>query len=131
MTDKFTSAPRRVSAVGIKIPTLPAGPLSVRRFHIEYCTTFEPENRKNDNHVKHSEKYTRIISKKWVAKPSHRFTTLDRNELQIFALLPPVDAALIRIVCTLSAIGEIQQNWERCPHKAMGKCVGLFQCKFW
>ena len=30
------SAVRRVSAIGVKIPPLPFGPLSVRQFHVEY-----------------------------------------------------------------------------------------------
>lgn len=96
--------PRRVSAVGIQIPPMPQGPLSVRRFHIDYT---------DDGTL-------------WHAHPS-TFYTLDNAELQQFALLPPIDASRIKMVCTLNA----NQDTPESSHPFHCDCVGLLQVQFW
>ncbi len=106
MLSKMVEEPRRVGAVGIKIPPLPQGPLSVRRFHIEYLNEgFE-----------------------W-KKHRSTFYTLDRAELQSFAILPPIDASRVRVVCTMNAASEAYNH--NFPRIFACDCVGLFQVKFW
>eukprot|EP00946_MAST-07B_sp_MAST-7B-sp1_P001233 g1233.t1 len=77
------NAVQRVSAVGVKIPPLPFGPLSVRQFHVEY----------------------KAVDGTWMRHPGV-FETLDHASMQRFALLPPIDTHCVRVVCTLSAVGQ-------------------------
>lgn len=74
--------PRRVDYVRMAIPTMPAGPLSVRRFHL--CTSNAAEG-------------------PWDGLAEHHFTTLDEEGLQEFAVAPPIEARFIRLVCTENA----------------------------
>ncbi len=103
---KLVDEPRRVGAVGIKIPPLPQGPLSVRRFHIEYLNE----------------------GSEW-KKHRSTFYTLDRAELQSFAILPSIDASRVRVVCTMNAASEAYNH--NFPRIFSCDCVGLFQVKFW
>lgn len=90
--------PRILSYVGIKIPPMPWGPLSVREFRVE----------------------------QWVAdadgdcsgwKASCPLHTLDRAEVQEFALPEPIQASRVRLVFTRAA-GELVD------------CIGLFEVRF-
>jgi len=107
--------PRRVGGIGVRIPVLPYGPLAVRTFLLHYCK----EERKHH-------------PREWHHHP-HLFATLDRDEMQQFAILdPPIDATRIRLVCTMSAIGQGKTRWEPTGRGGgVGNCVGLFQVAIW
>jgi hypothetical protein len=103
---------RRVSAVGVKIPPLPHGPLSVRRFFVEY--------------IKQGES-------KWKAC-TDLLETIDVQNMQRFALCPPVDATRLRVVMTMSALGSmIERSKLKEEEIALSPddCCGLFEVKFW
>merc|ERR1719387_598586 len=74
---------RRVSFLGIRIPPLPMGPLSVREFHVL-------ENDRNDEEC-------------WKLASPVTMHTLDLSELQEFAFNPPMDTSAVRLVCTSNA----------------------------
>lgn len=105
----FGSKPRRIRFLGMRIPTLPAGPLSVRNFHLLAKGGL------------HSD---------WVPVTGE-LETLDRPEMQEFAIHPPIEATAVRLVCTknaqaalLSTIGNGKEVERSCW------CVGLFQVRF-
>jgi hypothetical protein len=76
----FGAAPRRISYVGIKIPPMPFGPLSVREFHI---LSLDADG-------------------SWVlATPT--VETMDRSEMQEFVFLRAVETTALRIVCVSNA----------------------------
>ena len=112
---------KRVSAIVLKIPPLPHGPLSVRKFHIEYE---HPESKGL-----------------WTPHEQGTITLLDVVQLQPLALVPPIDTCKLRVVFTQSAVGElwarqeagIEGEWTftRNHVLGMGDCVGLFQVAFW
>uniref|UniRef100_A0A7S1FWK5 Uncharacterized protein n=1 Tax=Corethron hystrix TaxID=216773 RepID=A0A7S1FWK5_9STRA len=136
-----SQVPRRVSAVGVKIPPLPQGPLSVRRFHLEYLESVGYASAAEVGRSKN------ILS--WRRHPAE-FSSVDVAEMQEFAILPPIDAIRIRLVCTMSARGQlfwgstidvhgkfqdnlavpfIERNvgsWD----PQLGSSVGLFQVMF-
>lgn len=100
---------RRVSFVALKIPPLPHGPLSVRLFHI-MLPGEDPQ-------------------KPWIAAPQTlRFQTLDRGDLQEFALHPPCEVEKLRLVCTLNAAAAASQGAE--SGMFFTDCIGLFQVAF-
>ena len=119
--------PRRVSAVGVKIPPLPHGPLSVRRLFVEYTAG------SRDGHT--------------VRVCTGLLETLDRPQLQRFALTPPIEATRVRVVMTLTAAGKMLREdgpaavaagsivWSarlaQMRDDGAGGCVGLFGVKFW
>jgi len=86
---------RRCSMVGVRIPSLPQGPLSVRSFHLQ---TPDREGR-----------YHRVTDD---------YITLDVEQMQRFAVVPPIETARLRVVCTTNAaqIGF--------------RCVGFFDVEF-
>mmetsp|Transcript_40112 Transcript_40112/g.120051 ORF Transcript_40112/g.120051 Transcript_40112/m.120051 type:complete len:280 (+) Transcript_40112:17-856(+) len=94
---------RMVTFVAIKIPSLPHGPLSVRHFHLLA--------RRDDDST-------------WVAASEETLETLDRNDLQEFALVPPVEARAVRLVCTRNAAAASH------PSLLRADCIGLFQVAF-
>ena len=87
---------RRCSTVAIRIPSLPAGPLSVRSFHLEV-----------PNEAGIFERVT------------HDFVTLDTDEMQRFAVVPPLETTLVRVVCTSNAAQTLGFN-----------CIGFFDIEF-
>lgn len=74
---------RRIERVDMRIPPLPAGPLSVRNFYLESAPSAEGP-------------WTR-------ASPEQEMTTLDATAVQSWALRPPIEAAYVRVVCTRNA----------------------------
>uniref|UniRef100_A0A0G4GRL1 F5/8 type C domain-containing protein n=1 Tax=Chromera velia CCMP2878 TaxID=1169474 RepID=A0A0G4GRL1_9ALVE len=103
----LSEIPKRVSFFGLRIPPLPVGPLSVRRFHLLVST----ERRCDDKQAECE----------WMRIPvSHEssFETLDRGDLQVFVLNPPVEATRVRVVCTENAARGIHE------------CVGFFEARF-
>jgi len=77
---------RRVDYVSMSIPVLPQGPLSVRNFKLEYsedCINFK-------------------------SHPDHNYDTLDCNGLQEFAVIPPIEASKIKLVCCTNAALDSQ-----------------------
>jgi hypothetical protein len=98
---------RRVSAVGLRIPPMPFGPLSVRRFHVQWKSDADADN-------------------SWNALPE--MVTLDREELQEFALWPPVHADRLRLVCTVNAgAADIEEGSRTRGLEHGADCIGLFQ----
>jgi len=94
----FGSIPRRIEFVCLCIPPLPYGPLSVRTFYV----------------------LAKSVEGSWESA-SPELQTLDRSDLQEFALVPPVDTTAIRIVCTRNATADGLGNSD---------CTGLFQVAF-
>ena len=102
----------RVSAVGMKIPPLPHGPLAVRHFFVE-CVKSGEET--------------------W-SSCSGLLETLDVPHMQRFALSPPVDAMRMRVVMVMSALGSMIERKKLREEEialAPDDCVGLFGVKFW
>lgn len=108
-------AVRRISFVAMKIPPLPHGPLSVRDFHLLAGGSSEdPES--------------------WERASPVPLQTLDRADLQEFALVPPVEAQTIRLVCTRNADAASAEKEAEIPRRRryLGStgCIGLFQVSF-
>ena len=138
--DSKTLALRRVSMVGIRIPPLPYGPLSVRRFEI-WSTANPSSDLMDDSKGIHD----------WPGwkRASLELQTLDQAELQWFALDPPVDATALRLVCCSNAGRDSHvlrdEEGNNCENQVDGEddeieesiagnfyhsCVGLFQVSF-
>jgi len=81
--------PRRCDFVSMRIPQLPAGPLSVRIFHLEV-----------PSFVRHQK--GGIVSGGY-HRASEDFITLDTDEMQEFRLVPPIESQFLRVVCTENA----------------------------
>lgn len=114
----FGSTPRRVSFCGMKVPPLPQGPLSVRDFHLlALRNDAVPRSSAPDSRPEFAEDA-------WVPASHSPMHTLDRGNLQEFAIVPPVDTRAIRLVCTKNASAA-----SRRPG-AMADCIGLFQVSF-
>eukprot|EP00933_Yihiella_yeosuensis_P030038 TRINITY_DN23710_c0_g1_i1.p1 TRINITY_DN23710_c0_g1~~TRINITY_DN23710_c0_g1_i1.p1 ORF type:complete len:381 (-),score=80.65 TRINITY_DN23710_c0_g1_i1:315-1457(-) len=117
---EFTLGPalRRVSYVALKIPPLPYGPLSVREFHV---LALNPTLSKKDDTMEEDEEMTDSTEKKtdaWKLVSPNPLTTLDRPDLQEFALVPPVETTKVRLVFTRAAAAGGFRGAD---------CIGLFQ----
>lgn len=88
---------RRLSFLGLRIPPLPQGPLSVRDFHL----------------------LAKASEEDWVPASLNPLQTLDRSDLQEFVLVPPVETTAIRLVCTSNAVAETRAALR-------ADCIGLF-----
>lgn len=71
---------RRCSTVSMRIPALPSGPLSARSFHLQV---------KNEDAV-----FCRVTDD---------FITIDTDQMQEFAIVPPLEMHCLRVVCTTNA----------------------------
>ena len=76
--------PRRIERVRLRIPPMPSGPLSVRDFHLESASAAEGPWR----------------------RATSTLMTMDRAELQEWAVWPPIEASHVRVVCTRNAARE-------------------------
>ena len=74
-------ADRRVTCVGLRIPPMPFGPLSVRGFRVEALDR----------------------DGGW-RETGHAFETLDRSDLQEFVLDPPLETSQVRLRVTSTAV---------------------------
>ena len=94
---------RRCSYVGLSIPPLPQGPLSVRKFRIDWS----------------------YDGKEWT-EGCRRYTmeTMDMAGMQSFKLEQPVDAAKVRLVCLTNAFTSARGGTS--PFD----CVGLFYVRW-
>ena len=70
--------------MGMSIPVLPHGPLSVRQFSLETAAAAEGP---------------------WSRHSDHSYTTLDLPGLQQFGVDPAIEAHFVRLVCTENAVG--------------------------
>jgi hypothetical protein len=116
----FGGIPRLVSFVGISIPPMPGGPLSVRRFHMEALIGSSGANPEG-NEVAN-----------WI-DVSPDLITLDRDGLQEFALVPQVETTKMRLVCTqnaCSAMGLHDDDGDPVAVPVSVWCVGLFKVRF-
>jgi len=103
--------PRRVHFLRIKIPKLPYGPLSVRVFHLEASDAADGP----------------------FLRASPDLTTFDTERLQDFALMPPVDARFVRLVCTVNAAAsDLEDKWNRLSGIRLvdADCVGFYHVAF-
>jgi len=108
---------RRVSYVALKIPPLPHGPLSVRNFHILALGPGVVAQEASQS--------------AWVAASPNPLQTLDRADLQEFALVPPCDTEKIRLVCTVNAAAAgCDLPHLRAASVSAMDCIGLFQVAF-
>ncbi|CAE8618645.1 unnamed protein product, partial [Polarella glacialis] len=99
---------RRVTTIGIRIPPLPHGPLSVRDFRVLAKGHAEEDWRP--------------------ASPPLR--TMDSGMMQHFALVPPIDACALRIVFTSSAAAcqaDDDPSYAELRVESSLSCFGLFQ----
>ena len=101
---------RRLNFIGMEIPPMPQGPLSVRKWHVEVPAVAGEDDCAGSD-----------CGSGWKVA-SEQFTTLDREGLQEFALVPPIEAATVRVVCTENALAGSEEPW--CD------CIGLFQLRF-
>jgi hypothetical protein len=113
----FGKKARRISFIGIKIPPMPMGPLSVREFYVAVRTR------------NCGEAVSGSSSAHWVEHQVHNennpLVTLNQAEMQEIVLSPPVDTTGIRIVMTRNAVsGDYSGSGSGCS------CVGLFQVCF-
>ena len=94
-----TGVARRCSYVGLSIPPLPQGPLSVRKFRIDWS----------------------YDGKEWT-EGCRRYTmeAMDMAGMQTFQLEQPIDAAKVRLVCLTNAFTSARGGTS--PFD----CVGLF-----
>ena len=94
---------RRCSYVGLSIPPLPQGPLSVRKFRIDWS----------------------YDGKEWT-EGCRRYTmeTMDMAGMQSFKLEQPVDAAKVRLICLTNAFTSARGGTS--PFD----CVGLFYVRW-
>lgn len=128
----FGDLPRRVEYVGVKIPALPHGPLSVRVFHL---LALLPWRSRSDPTAwqpvgTHLAKAKDFVSEDVHMHGSdedeidgHQFVTLDLADLQEFALDPPLETTAVRLVCTRNAAAG-------CSSSCLIDCVGLFRVRF-
>lgn len=110
----FGTTPRRVSFVGMKIPPLPFGPLSVRDFHLLALTESTPTHLAVDQQEGGT----------WAPASPVPLQTLDLANLQEYAIVPPVETTRLRLVCTRNAAADSDQVG------LMSNCIGLFQVAF-
>lgn len=107
----FGPTVRRVNYIGIRIPPLPQGPLSVREFHIMALSELVDPNSADA-----------LLPESWRLCSQKPLITLDQADLQEFCMHPPIDAKMVRLVCTKNA-----------AHDTVGplyNCVGLFSVFF-
>jgi len=98
---------KRVSFIGISIPPLPYGPLSVRKFRIDSSMTGEGGG---------AEVWTRGCV----------FETADMSGVQTYELPQPIDAVFVRFVAITNASASTNVFAARNAHD----CVGLYHVRF-
>ena len=106
----------RIEYLALTIPALPHGPLSVRVFHLESAAH---------------------VDGPWVRCTDDLYS-LDSGDVQEWALSPPVEAQLVRIVCCVNANAYVRQQQERrgeIPqftqiHADQADCIGFFWIAF-
>jgi hypothetical protein len=101
----------RVSYIQLKIPKLPFGPLSVRHFRLEAA------NEKTGPFVR--------------ASPD--LTTMNTKRLQQWALVPPIEARYVRVVCTMNAIADAWDTSRESlggMHLSLCDAIGFFHVRF-
>ena len=105
--------PLRVSAVGMRIPPLPSGPLSVRRFFLQ------------------ARRSAHAGEDTWDTHETWALETLDRPEMQWLSLTPPVESTSVRVVMTMNAAAAFELEGVEAASRARHcDCVGLFQIDF-
>ena len=104
---------RRVSFVGVRIPELPHGPLSVRNFYLEWFDFGSNKTRRSPENEKHT------------------FETLNMGTLQVLRIPVPFDTDRVRFVCTRSAHSYAVASVRADPHADdTYTSVGMFQVCF-
>jgi len=122
---------RRLSFLGVRIPPLPNGPCSVRRFRLLFRgSKEEPWREVADKAQKvqagsQGQGETVDRAKEW--------KTLDVGVLQEIALWPPIDAIALRFLCTQNAFGEAFPRGQ--PSTSLFRMapitqMGIFEVRF-
>jgi hypothetical protein len=106
---------RRLTAVSIKIPPLPQGPLSVRQFRIESLET-----------ITTSIRVPRETTQMWNTV-SQVFTVDNRTGFQRFVLTNPVDVRTVRIMCLSNQIASFIEAGN--DMASQFDCVGFFSLR--
>jgi hypothetical protein len=107
---------RRISYVALKIPPLPWGPLSVRKFHLLA--------------LRQGMRAEASQSLAWTLASENPLQTLDRADLQEFALVPPCETESLRLVCTVNAAAAAAEGGGSARGRGAADCIGLFQVCF-
>jgi hypothetical protein len=104
---------RQLHRVSMRIPPLPHGPLSVRRFYLQggRSTTanaprrsWNKQDRAEPDPLAAQQPQHKTLGWEW-GQRSAVFTTLDAPRLQHFAVYPPLEAEAVRLVCVENAAG--------------------------
>lgn len=141
----FGQCLRRVSFLGMRIPPLPHGPLSVRDFHlfarcdirlgqgVSGSTAQGVVSAANalaaDSGVDvfaedgKGQQEESSLDEGWLPVSPEPLHTLDRADLQEFAFSPPLETTAMRLVCIRNAAAGA-------PFSVRADCVGLFQVCF-
>ena len=117
---------RRISYLGICIPPLPHGPLSVRDFHVLYAT--EKQKSVSVDEEAGDSPALPDDDVDWQPCPGlagEGLHTLDHEELQEFAFSPPLEATSVRLVCTKNAAAAVTDDLIH-----VADCIGLFEVRF-
>jgi len=101
---------RRCSYVGISIPPLPQGPLSVRHWKVDWS----------------------YDGKNWTSGcRNYTMETMDLAGIQSFKLHKPIDAVRVRLVCLTNAFASEQdRKGQGRPTPSPFDCVGLFHVRW-
>jgi hypothetical protein len=94
---------RRIYGVAMSIPVLPHGPLSVRHFVLETSNGTRSGTDGSGVSDAIASPSSSFGPFQWERHPQHTFVTLDERGLQQFAVVPPIEAAFVRLVCLSSA----------------------------
>lgn len=109
------AAVRRVDFVSMQIPVLPHGPLSVRCFALETWDDDYDGVSVEVNVGASGDLAADEIGEQppgfprpggWHRDPAHSYETLDVAGLQRYAVVPPIEARAVRLVCLTNAIGS-------------------------
>mmetsp|Transcript_6392 Transcript_6392/g.9143 ORF Transcript_6392/g.9143 Transcript_6392/m.9143 type:complete len:299 (+) Transcript_6392:84-980(+) len=99
---------RRLHLVGLSIPPLPMGPLSVRNFRIDWS----------------------MDGMEWMNGDGKiAFETMDKSGMQIFELPSPIDAAYVRLVFLDNVIHVLGKQYSDPILPDEYDCVGLFHVR--
>eukprot|EP00522_Entomoneis_paludosa_P011999 CAMPEP_0172442260 /NCGR_PEP_ID=MMETSP1065-20121228/2731_1 /TAXON_ID=265537 /ORGANISM="Amphiprora paludosa, Strain CCMP125" /LENGTH=261 /DNA_ID=CAMNT_0013192061 /DNA_START=28 /DNA_END=813 /DNA_ORIENTATION=+ len=107
LLNRHNSCLQRLSAVSVKIPPMPQGPLSAREFVLQSFS----------------------IDQGWHAI-TPIFQISNQAGWQKFTLPEAVDVNEVRLVCLSNQIAEYLSNAELTPHKSRFESVGFFSVRF-
>lgn len=110
--------------MSMSIPVLPHGPLSVRHFVLEtsdggVCAGVDARTGVDAGGGGSAQLSTINLDMEWKRNPGHTFITLDEEGLQQFAVMPPIEAEYVRLVCLRNAADDLDMP------------IGFWEIAFW